>query len=98
MSSTNNTSTNPFTYLFRQLVDNPLAFISLVALGGIVYLYQDMRNFMMAQTQAFQEFTVALKEQNVRIQHLEQFHLEQIRRDATTNTNTTNPTTNTDAR
>ena len=96
MSSTNNT--NPFTYLFRQLVDNPLAFISLVALGGIVYLYQDMRNFMMAQTQAFQEFTVALKEQNVRIQHLEQFHLEQIRRDATTNTNTTSTTTNTDAR
>ena len=96
MSSNN--STNAFTYLVKQLVDNPLAFISLVALGGIVYLYQDMRNFMMAQTQAFQEFTVALKEQNVRIQHLEQFHLEQIRRDATTNTNTTNPTTNTDAR
>lgn len=94
-----NNNTNPFTYLFRQLVDNPLAFISLVALGGIVYLYQDMRNFMMAQTQAFQEFTVALKEQNVRIQHLEQFHLEQIRRDGgNTTSTTTNPTTNTDAR
>jgi len=35
----NNNNTNPFTYLFRQLVENPLAFISLVALGGIVYLY-----------------------------------------------------------
>ena len=83
MSSPNNHS-NAFIYLLRQLVDNPLAFISLVALGGIVYLYQDMREFMMAQTQAFQEFTVALKEQNLRIQHLEQYHLEQIRRDGTT--------------
>lgn len=95
----NNNNTNPFTYLFRQLVENPLAFISLVALGGIVYLYQDMRNFMMAQTQAFQEFTVALKEQNVRIQHLEQFHLEQMRKEGanpTTNNNTN--TTSTDAR
>lgn len=77
----NNNNGNAFTYLFRQLVDNPLAFISLVALGGIIYLYQDMREFMNAQTCAFQEFTVALKEQNVRIQHLEQYHLEQMRRE-----------------
>lgn len=95
----NNNNTNPFTYLFRQLVDNPLAFISLVALGGIVYLYQDMRNFMMAQTQAFQEFTVALKEQNVRIQHLEQFHLEQMRKEGDRLApNPTTNTTSTDAR
>lgn len=90
-------NSNGFTYLFRQLIDNPLAFISLVALGGIVYLYQDMREFMTAQTAAFQEFTVALKEQNVRIQHLEQFHLEQIKRQTDNTTNTTN-TTATDAR
>lgn len=96
MSNTNNHS-NAFTYLLRQLVDNPLAFVSLVALGGIVYLYQDMREFMTAQTCAFQEFTVALKEQNVRIQHLEQFHLEQIRRETNKANNTTTPTS-TDAR
>lgn len=94
----NNNNTNPFTYLFKQLVENPLAFISLVALGGIVYLYQDMRNFMMAQTQAFQEFTVALKEQNVRIQHLEQFHLEQIRKEGANPTTNNSNTTSTDAR
>ena len=35
----NNSSTNAFTYLLKQLIDNPLAFISLVALGGIIYLY-----------------------------------------------------------
>lgn len=84
----NDNHSNAFIYLLRQLVDNPLAFVSLVALGGIVYLYQDMREFMMAQTAAFQEFTVALKEQNVRIQHLEQYHLEQMRRNK--------PTTSTD--
>lgn len=91
-NNSNNNHSNAFTYLFKQLVDNPLAFISLVALGGIVYLYQDMREFMMAQTMAFQEFTIALKEQNLRIQHLEQFHLEQMRREGREVNNNTNIT------
>lgn len=99
MSTDNSHAThhNAFTFLVKQLVENPLAFISLVALGGIVYLYQDMKEFMMAQTTAFQEFTVALKEQNLRIQHLEQYHLEQMRRDGTRKptTDTDTPTTTT---
>lgn len=73
-------SSNTFVALLKQFVDNPLAFISLVALGGIVFIYNDMRGFINQQTEAFREFTVAIQEQNLRIQHLEQYHLQELQR------------------
>ena len=73
-------SSNTFVALLKQFVDNPLAFISLVALGGIVFIYNDMRGFINQQTEAFREFTVAIQEQNLRIQHLEEYHLQELQR------------------
>jgi hypothetical protein len=37
-----------------------------------------MREFMQSQTAAFQEFTTTLKEQNLRLQHLEEYHLHEL--------------------
>lgn len=76
----NSSNGNTFLALLKQFVDNPLAFISLVALGGIVFIYNDMRGFINQQTEAFREFTVAIQEQNLRIQHLEEYHLQELQR------------------
>ena len=78
MSKTANNNT--FLTLLRELIANPLAFISLAALAGIVFIYNDMRGFITQQTEAFREFTVAIQEQNLRIQHLEQYHLQELQR------------------
>lgn len=37
-----------------------------------------MREFMQSQTAAFNEFTTTLKEQNLRLQHLEEYHLQEL--------------------
>lgn len=69
---------NVIVYFFRQLAEKPLEVVCTLAIGGMVFLYSDLRDFMNAQTQAFQEFTLSLKEQNLRIQHLEEYHLQEL--------------------
>lgn len=70
---------NVIVYFFRQLAEKPLEVVCTLAIGGMVFLYNDLRDFMNAQTAAFQEFTVSLKEQNIRIQHLEEYHLQELK-------------------
>lgn len=76
----NSSNANTFVAILKQFIENPLAFISLIALGGIVFIYNDMRGFITQQTEAFREFTVAIQEQNLRIQHLEEYHLQELQR------------------
>ena len=80
----NSSNANTFVAILKQFVENPLAFISLIALGGIVFIYNDMRGFINQQTEAFREFTVAIQEQNLRIQHLEEYHLQELQRQRNT--------------
>lgn len=70
---------NVIVYFFRQLAEKPLEVVCTLAIVGMVFLYSDLRDFMTAQTAAFQEFTVSLKEQNLRIQHLEEYHLQELK-------------------
>ena len=65
-------------FFFRQLAENPLQVICTLAIGGLVFLYSDMREFMQSQTAAFNEFTTTLKEQNLRLEHLENYHLQEL--------------------
>lgn len=69
---------NMLMYVFRQLAEKPLEMVCLLAIVGLVFLYSDMRDFMHAQTAAFNEFTTTLKEQNIRLQHLEEYHLQEL--------------------
>ena len=75
-------------FFFRQLAEKPLEVVCTLAIVGMVFLYSDLRDFMNAQTAAFQEFTVSLKEQNLRIQHLEEYHLQELGRKRTDKYNT----------
>lgn len=70
---------NVIVYFFRQLAEKPLEVVCTLAIVGMVFLYSDLREFMQSQTAAFQEFTVSLKEQNLRIQHLEEYHLQELK-------------------
>lgn len=69
---------NMIVYFFRQLAEKPLELFCFLAICGLVFLYSDMREFMQSQTAAFQEFTTTLKEQNLRLQHLEEYHLQEL--------------------
>ena len=70
---------NVIVYFFRQLAEKPLEVVCTLAIVGMVFLYSDLRDFLTAQTAAFTEFTVSLKEQNIRIQHLEEYHLQELK-------------------
>lgn len=80
MTTDRKTNENLFVYFFRQLAEKPLEMVCMLAIVGLVFLYQDMREFMNAQTAAFNEFTTTLKEQNLRLQHLEEYHLQELGR------------------
>lgn len=69
---------NIFIFAFKQLCANPLQFMCFLFICGLVFLYQDMREFMNAQTAAFQEFTIILKQQSLRLQTLENYHLQEL--------------------
>ena len=69
---------NTIIYFFRQLAEKPLEVVCTLAIGGLVFLYSDMREFMQSQTAAFNEFTTTLKEQNLRLEHLENYHLQEL--------------------
>jgi hypothetical protein len=69
---------NVIVFFFRQLAEKPLEVVCTLAIGGLVFLYSDMREFMQSQTAAFNEFTTTLKEQNLRLQHLEEYHLQEL--------------------
>ena len=83
-------------FFFRQLAEKPLEVVCTLAIVGMVFLYSDLRDFMNAQTAAFQEFTVSLKEQNLRIQHLEEYHLQELGRKAEQQTTATQTQTETE--
>lgn len=60
-----------YSYAWRQLCEKPqmvLACIGLVAAG---FLYHDLRNLMLSQTQTNLQIAQELRELNIRVQNLE---------------------------
>lgn len=69
-------------WVLRQMVERPVAIVTVVSWAAAAVLYVDVRSFMREQTQAYVETATALRELSLRISQLENnsFHQPLYRR------------------
>ena len=58
-------------WVLRQMVERPVAIVTVASWVAAAVLYADVRNFMREQTQAYVETATALRELSLRISQLE---------------------------
>lgn len=60
-----------YSYAFRQVVEKPSAVLACIGMVAAVFLYLDLRNLFIAQTEAYKAVGEQLLEMNLRISEIE---------------------------